>query len=179
MTPQHVTLRLPTAEDCESFLMAVRASRTLHHPWIVAPDSPVAFAVYLQRLAREDNDGRLICLRQTGDLVGVINLNNIIRGAFQNAFLGYYAFAPYVGQGLMREGLELMLAYAFRELGLHRVEANIQPENRASLSLVQRCGFTKEGFSRRYLQVNGDWRDHERWALLAENWVIREDLTFS
>jgi ribosomal-protein-alanine N-acetyltransferase len=157
-------------EDSESFLGAVQASRELHHPWVAPPDSPDAFATYLQRLAREDCEGRLICLQQTGALVGVINLNNIIRGAFQSAFLGYYAFAPVAGQGLMREGLALMLTYAFQELQLHRVEANIQPGNHASLALVQRCGFTKEGFSRRYLQVNGEWRDHERWALLAEDW---------
>jgi ribosomal-protein-alanine N-acetyltransferase len=102
--------------------------------------------------------------------VGVINLNNIIRGAFQNAFLGYYAFVPFAGQGLMREGMELLLEYAFGGLKLHRVEANIQPDNLASISLVKRCGFAKEGFSKRYLQVDGGWRDHERWALLIEDW---------
>jgi ribosomal-protein-alanine N-acetyltransferase len=72
-----------------------------------------------------------------------------------------------------------MLRYAFRELQLYRVEANIQPGNRASLALAQRCGFTKEGFSRRYLQVNGEWRDHERWALLAEEWEVAEDASSS
>ncbi len=173
MTPKRVFLRSPTAEDCEPLLAAVQASVTLHDPWVTPPDSPEAFTTYLQRLAREDCDGRLVCWQQTGALVGVINLNNIIRGAFQNAFLGYYAFAPFAGQGLMQEGLELMLTYAFRELQLHRVEANIQPGNHASLALVQRCGFTKEGFSRRYLQINGEWRDHERWALLVEEWETR------
>lgn len=170
MTTKRVFLRSPTVEDCEPFLTAVQASVALHYPWVAPPDSPEAFTVYLQRLAREDCEGRLVCLQQTGALVGVINLNNIVRGAFQSAFLGYYAFVPFAGHGLMREGLELMLAYAFRELALHRVEANIQPGNHASLSLVQRRGFTKEGFSRRYLQVNGEWRDHEHWALLAEEW---------
>ena len=175
---KRVSLRLPTVEDCDPFLAAVQASVTLHHPWVTPPQSPEAFATYLQRLAREDCEGRLICLQPTGALVGVINLNNIIRGAFQNAFLGYYAFAPFAGQGLMREGLELMLTHAFRELALHRVEANIQPGNLASLALVKRCGFAKEGFSRRYLQVNNEWCDHERWALLAEDWeAIRDALT--
>jgi ribosomal-protein-alanine N-acetyltransferase len=159
-------------KDCDPFLAAVQASVALHHPWVAPPHSLDAFATYLQRLAREDYEGRLICLQTTGALVGVINLNNIIHGAFHNAFLGYYAFAPLAGQGLMREGLKLMLAYAFRELQLHRVEANIQPGNLASLALVKKCGFTKEGFSRRYLQVDGEWRDHERWALLAEDWEV-------
>ena len=170
LSSKRILLRTPTAEDCELFLTAARASVVLHHPWVAPPDSPDAFAAYLQRLAREDCDGRRIYLRSTGALVGVINLNNIIRSTFQNAYLGYYAFASFAGRGLMREGLELMLAYAFRDLGLHRVEANIQPGNHASLNLVRRCGFTREGFSRRYLQVHSEWRDHERWALLVEEW---------
>lgn len=171
LTATRVFLRPLTIEDREIFLTAVRVSAVLHYPWVAPPDSPEAFAAYLQRLAREDCEGRLVCLQQPGALVGVINLNNIIRGAFQNAFLGYYAFAPFAGQGLMQEGLELMLTYAFRELQLHRVEANIQPGNHASLALVQRCSFTKEGFSPRYLQVNGEWHDHERWALVVEDWA--------
>jgi len=96
-------------------------------------------------------------------------LNNIIRGAFQNAFVGYYAFVPYTGQGYMSEGMSLALTHAFRKLKLHRLEANVQPGNDASLALVRRCGFTLEGFSRRYLKVHRQWRDHERWAILAEN----------
>jgi ribosomal-protein-alanine N-acetyltransferase len=100
----------------------------------------------------------------------VINLNDIIRGSFQSASLGYYAFVPFARQGLMREGLQLMLEYAFQGLQLHRVEANIQPENTASIALVKQCGFTKEGFSKRYLKIGGDWRDHERWAFVVEDW---------
>jgi ribosomal-protein-alanine N-acetyltransferase len=84
--------------------------------------------------------------------------------------LGYYAIVPFAGQGLMREGLQLMLQYAFQELQLHRIEANIQPENTASIALVKQCGFSKEGFSKRYLKIGGDWRDHERWALGVEDW---------
>jgi ribosomal-protein-alanine N-acetyltransferase len=102
-------------------------------------------------------------------MVGVINLNNLIRGAFHNAFLGYYGFAPHAGQGLMYEGMLLVLRHAFRTLKLHRVEANIQPGNHASIGLVRKCGFVREGFSRRYLKVCGRWKDHERWALLAED----------
>src|SRR5262245_57635466 len=92
-TTRRVFLRRPTPNDCEMFLTAVRTSIALHHPWVAPPDSPEAFAAYLQRGARDDCEGRLICVQQTGALMGVINLNNIIRGAFQSAFLGYYAFA--------------------------------------------------------------------------------------
>jgi len=73
--------------------------------------------------------------------------------------------------------MQLMLRHAFRGLKLHRVEANIQPGNVASLALVKRAGFTHEGFSRRYLKVCGHWRDHERWAILAENWRARSTRT--
>jgi ribosomal-protein-alanine N-acetyltransferase len=70
----------------------------------------------------------------------------------------------------MTAGLRAVLGAVFGELGLHRVEANVQPGNARSLRVVRRLGFEKEGFSRRYLKVDGDWRDHERWALIAENW---------
>ena len=106
--------------------------------------------------------------REDAQIAGVINLNSIIRGTFQNAFLGYYAFSPYEKKGLMQEGPVLVIRHAFSRLRLHRVEANIQPGNRKSLILVQRCGFVREGFSRHYLKVRGRWRDHERWAVLQD-----------
>ena len=73
----------------------------------------------------------------------------------------------------MREGLQLMLRYAFVRLRLHRVECNIQPSNRRSIALVRGGGFVREGFSRRYLKIGGRWRDHERWAMLVEDWRTR------
>jgi len=101
------------------------------------------------------------------------NLSEIVRGSFQSAYLGYYALAPHAGDGYMSEGLELVLQAAFRNLKLHRVEANIQPRNAASLALVKRAGFRREGFSPRYLKVCGRWRDHERWAMLVDDWRAR------
>jgi ribosomal-protein-alanine N-acetyltransferase len=100
-----------------------------------------------------------------------VNLNEIVRGAFHSAYLGYYGFVPHAGQGYMAEGLRLALRHAFRRLGLHRLEANIQPGNRASRALVRRLGFRREGYSPRYLKIGGRWRDHERWAIVREAWV--------
>jgi ribosomal-protein-alanine N-acetyltransferase len=107
-------------------------------------------------------------------MLGVFNLSQIFRGNFRSAYLGYYGHAAFVGQGYMREGLELVVRYAFAKLGLHRIEANIQPGNLRSRALVERCGFVKEGFSPRYLKVAGRWRDHERWAITLEGWRVRE-----
>jgi [ribosomal protein S5]-alanine N-acetyltransferase len=76
----------------------------------------------------------------------------------------------YAGQGLMLEGISLAIDHAFHNLDLHRIEANIQPGNIPSVKLVQKLGFTKEGFSRKYLKINGEWCDHERWALTVEDW---------
>ncbi len=110
----------------------------------------------------------LVCLRETEDFVGVINISNIVRRMFQSGYLGYYAFADHAGRGLMREGLQLVVQHAFRSLKLHRLEANIQPGNLRSRVLIESCGFLQEGLSRRYLKVGGRWRDHERWAVVAD-----------
>ena len=104
----------------------------------------------------------MVCLVGTDEIVGVININNIVRGSFLSASLGYYSSAKHQGLGYMTEALELVVQFAFEQLGLHRIEANIQPDNRASRNLVQRCGFVLEGESKEFLYINGGWRDHER-----------------
>ena len=170
-TPERrVLIRPPTPEDCAAFLSAVRRSRALHRPWIVPKArTREEFASYLERFASGRHHGFLVIHRASGGLAGVIAINDVIRGAFQSGSLGYYAFAPYARQGLMREGMLLVLKHAFGKLKLHRVEANIQPGNWASIALARKCGFVREGLSRRMLKVRGRWKDHERWALLAED----------
>lgn len=101
------------------------------------------------------------------ELAGMVNITNMVMGPFCSAYLGYYAFAGFERQGLMHEGLTQAVRHAFRTLKLHRLEANIQPGNAASLALVRSCGFTQEGYSPKYLKIGGRWRDHERWALVA------------
>jgi ribosomal-protein-alanine N-acetyltransferase len=88
-----------------------------------------------------------------------------------NAYLGYAVGQPFAGQGYMAEGIDLVLRHAFGSMGLHRLEANIQPDNAASIALAKRAGFQLEGFSPRYLKIDGQWRDHERWAIVAEERV--------
>jgi ribosomal-protein-alanine N-acetyltransferase len=114
--------------------------------------------------------GYVALRRDDHSLVGVFNFSEIVRGAFQNAYLGYYAFRLNTGKGLMKEGLALALDAAYGALGLHRVEVNIQPGNARSIGLVTSMGFAQEGFSRGYLRIAGRWRDHVRFAMLAEDW---------
>ena len=114
----------------------------------------------------------LICRLEDEAVLGAININEIVRGPAQSAFLGYWIGAPYARQGYMTEALQLALHHAFKVLGLHRVEANIMPANRASIALVKRAGFRHEGYSPRYLKIAGRWADHERWALTVEDWRL-------
>ena len=151
-------------------LTMIDASQHLHRPWVYPPSNAAAFRAYLKRIAPASHAGFLALRRVDHALVGVVNLNEIIRGAMSSAFLGYYASAVCAGQGLMAEGLALVIDHAFGPLHLHRLEANIQPANERSIALVRRCGFQQEGFSRRYLKIGGRWRDHERWAMWAERW---------
>jgi ribosomal-protein-alanine N-acetyltransferase len=160
-----VTLRPPVAGDQDEFLGLVAASVDLHRPWMSPPSTPVEFAAYLARYAGPDEESLLVCRRDTGAIAGFVNINSIIRGRFQNGSLGYAAFAPSADQGYMSEGLGLVMRHAFERLRLHRLEAQIQPGNHASLRLVRRAGFRHEGLSPELLFIDGAWRDHERWAI--------------
>jgi len=156
-----------TLADEAEFLAAARRSHQLHHPWVTAPITPATFRALAARSQGPATLGYVVRHARTDALVGFINISNIVRGFFQSAYLGYYAFAGHERQGLMQAALRQAVRLAFTELKLHRLEANIQPGNVASIALVRSCGFSKEGFSPRYLKIRGRWRDHERWAILA------------
>ena len=161
-------LRAPTVRDERRFLALVRASKKLHGGWVSAPSTPKAYRDYLARMRKKDAKAFVVCRREDDEIVGVINASQIFRGPFRSAYLGFYAFSPHAGSGYMTDGMQLVLRHAFGPMKLHRLEANIQPSNERSIALVKRCGFRLEGFSPRYLKIGGRWRDHERWAILAE-----------
>jgi ribosomal-protein-alanine N-acetyltransferase len=166
-----VLLRSPTRGDRDAFIAAMRASRKLHRPWLTtAPTTTQEFDELLRRVRDDRYEPMLACRREDGAIVGFFNIGEIVRGSLQSAYVGYGAVAAHAGRGYMTEGMELVLDRAFGELRLHRIEANIQPGNSASIALVRRCGFVHEGFSERYLKISGRWRDHERWAIRAEQW---------
>jgi ribosomal-protein-alanine N-acetyltransferase len=168
-----VFLRAPTRADQEEFINLMRASRAFHSPWATAPTDEERFSAYLADARRADFEALLLCRTSDGAILGFFNLSQIVRRGFQSAYLGYAVGKPYAGQGYMRDGLELVLRHAFTTMRLHRVEANIQPTNTSSLALARGAGFRREGFSPRYLKISGRWRDHERWAILAEEWRER------
>jgi [ribosomal protein S5]-alanine N-acetyltransferase len=168
-----VFLRQPKASDEVELVALTRASRRLHRPWVSPPLDGAAFQGFLARARRPDALTLLTCRIEDGAIAGVFHLDEIVRGALQSAYLSYYAGAPYARQGYMTEGLRLLLRHAFVALRLHRLEANIQPGNLASIALVERCGFELEGFSPRYLKIRNRWRDHQRWALRVEQWRAR------
>ncbi|MFF5970988.1 GNAT family N-acetyltransferase [Streptomyces sp. NPDC012769] len=164
-----VALRPFTLDDGEEFTARARESRALHAPWLFPPRTAETYAAYARQLIDDPaRVGFLVCERDGGGIAGFVNINNIVRGAFLSGALGYGAFAHAAGRGLLSEGLGLVLAHAFGPLGLHRLEANIQPGNTASRALVRRAGFRLEGFSPAMLFIDGAWRDHERWARTAD-----------
>ena len=152
------------------FLEAVRQSKTIHEPWISAPASAKEFRAQLEKYST-DNNKSFVAVNAAEDVIACVNVNEIVRGAFRSAYLGYYVFAPFQGLGLMRQAMTLTITHAFDSMELHRLEANIQPANERSTALVRLLGFRHEGHSPRYLYINDEWRDHERYALTAEEWA--------
>lgn len=168
--PVRVRLEAPTGGRAEEFFAAAARSKKLHGRWAKPPTTPEAYLALVKRANAERCAGFFVVDDHGDALAGVVELSEIVRGGFQSAYLGYYALEPYAGKGYMRAGLIAAINHAFRELKLHRLEANIQPDNRASIRLVESLGFRLEGLSRNYLKVAGRWRDHERWAILVDEW---------
>ena len=170
-----VYIRRITRHDEREFVALMKESTELHEPWISPPTNAASFRAYLRRINREDHEGFAICLKTSDEILGAININNIVRGSFQSASLGYYVGARHQGKGYMSEGLTLLLRFACQTLGLHRLEANIQPDNTPSQQLVERCGFVNEGISRNFLFIHGAWRDHIRWCYVDPRETLRHE----
>lgn len=165
-----VYLRRPNASDCTEFTEMARKSERFHRGLMNPARTPEEFERFLQRIDNDQTESFLICRIEDDAIAGVITLSQIFHGAFQNAYLGYGLWDGFAGKGFMTDAIEMVLEFAFNDLDLHRVEANVQPHNAASIRLLERSGFVKEGFSEKYLNIGGLWRDHERWAIIRENW---------
>ena len=163
-----VQLRVLERGDRDEFLALARESRELHRPWTYPPERADQFDDLFARSRRDDFVCLAAVLAENGDLVGIFTISQIVRGYFQSAYLGYYANARHAGKGLMGEAMVLVLDHAFGPITLHRLEANIQPGNAPSIALARGAGFRLEGYSPRYLLIGGRWRDHERYAITAD-----------
>lgn len=168
---RRVYLRAPAVEDCDTLIDLYRSSREHFRGLALSDFTRERFELLLVEAEKDSNESYLICKSDDDAIVGTLNLSQIFRRSFQSAYLGYQLFAGFTGNGYMTEAVGLALRVAFSDLGLHRVEANVQPVNKPSIAVLKRNGFVKEGFSRRYLKINGRWRDHERWAILKEDWL--------
>ncbi len=168
-----VSLRAPRPSDAAEFFALTKSSTEFHKGLVNPPGDYEAFNNYVAKSRLESERCFLIIRNADERITGAINLSQIFYGGFKNAYLGYYLFEEFIRVGIMTEALDLVIRFAFLDLKLHRLEANIQPSNKASISLVKRCGFSKEGYSQKYLKLGGKWRDHERWAIIKENWDLR------
>ena len=170
---RRVYLRPPVKRDAGEFVSLNRRSASLHRGLTSPPKTEQQFLAFLTRVRAPNSGCFFVCRNDDDAIVGAIMLHQIFLGPFRGAYLGYFVGAPFANRGYMTEALQLMLRYAFKTIKLHRLEANIQPGNTASIALVRRAGFKREGYSPRYLKICGRWRDHERWAITVEDWRMR------
>jgi [ribosomal protein S5]-alanine N-acetyltransferase len=136
-----------------------------------ARHTPAAYRAMRRMLAQRARVGTSLpfAIRVDGRLAGQVTLDNVVRGALRSGYLGYWIDRAVAGRGMASLAVALVCDHAFGAVGLHRVEADIRPENGPSRRLVEGLGFRQEGLLRRYLDIDGDWRDHLAYALLAED----------
>jgi [ribosomal protein S5]-alanine N-acetyltransferase len=144
-------------------------------PWeatlpLAEHDAPTTYASMVRRLRAEAREGRSLpfALVVDGAFAGQVTVGGISRGSLLSAYIGYWIDERCAGRGIMPTAVALTTDHCFREVGLHRVEINIRPENAASLRVVEKLGFRQEGIRERYLHIDGDWRDHLTFALCAD-----------
>jgi ribosomal-protein-alanine N-acetyltransferase len=168
-----VRFERPGARREREFVTAALRSRALHLGLVTAPATVAEYRDYLRRTHGSDRESFFVVTVDSDELAGVVDINDIVRSAQPSARLGYYAFVPFAGRGLMREGVALVVNRAFGALGLQRLEANVQPHNARSIALLEQLGFRRVGTARGFLKIGTRWRDHERWALHARDWRAR------
>lgn len=177
ITRHKISIRELNNNDRHDFINAILKSYHIYDSWVSPPKNCTEFEIMINKFNNNDNYCFVIYNTiEPNIILGIINLTQIIRGVFQNSFLSYYATNYGVSSGVMSKGLQLVLKHAFTTLNLHRIEANIQPENKKSITFVERNGFVKEGYSKNYLYINNKWRDHVRYAIINPNIEYKFDL---
>jgi ribosomal-protein-alanine N-acetyltransferase len=186
LTGPRVELRPLQRGDYPAWRAVRLRSRDWLEPWEPLPDArspdpvddPEAFRARCGAWERQRHFdtayGYGLFLRD-GEFVGEVSLGSVQRGPFQSAFVGYWVDESHAGQGLVPEGVAVILRYGFEQLGLHRIEAAIVPRNQSSRRVAEKLGMREEGTAERFLQIRGVWEDHVRYAMTSEEWSVRRD----
>lgn len=169
-----VSIRLVRARDARILQQLLLDNRPWLRRWeATSPDGPVSFDMRLsiRRLLQQHRDGAGVpyVMEYDGQCTGQLNVWGIARGSLASATIGYWIAQEFAGRNITPISVALATDVCFRELNLHRVEICIRPENRASLRVVEKLGFRYEGYRRRYIHIDGDWRDHYAFALVRED----------
>lgn len=181
---RRVRLRTLGEEDYDEWYAIRARCRDWLVPWEprpagapTAPEDRVSFAArcVARERERQIGTGYGFGIFMDGRLVGEITLSSIQRGPFQNAFVGYWVDRDLAGRGIVPEAVVVVLRFAFEELGLHRVEIAIVPRNKSSRRVVEKLGLREESLAQRYLEIDGRWEDHVRYAITSEEWAQRRD----
>ena len=171
-----VLLRPPLEADRAAFIALRRRSRHFLEPWEPRPPSHIdffsdsGFDLELALSVGQRDRRYLICRKYDGAIVGRLSIGGIERGVQQSCHFGYWIGHEFIRNGYATQAVRLALRHVFRDLRLHRAEANLQPHNEASRGVARAAGMQLEGLSPRFLKIRGQWRDHERWAITIEAW---------
>lgn len=168
-----IAIRLVKPRDARAIQAELLNNRSWLRPWeATSPDGAVSFDMRLgiRRLLQQYRDGGGVpfVMEYDGEVAGQLNVWGIARGSLSSATIGYWVGERFAGRDITPTSVALATDICFRELGLHRMEICIRPENTASLRVVEKLGFRYEGLRRRYIHINGDWRDHYAFALVRE-----------
>ncbi len=162
-------------QRCGEWLTQWEPQRLANQPDVTEDRDAFAVRCSARQRERQLGTGFGFGIFADGYLCGEINLSSIQRGPFQNAYVGYWIDQDRAGQGLMPEAVVVLIRFAFEELHLHRLQISIIPRNVASRRVVDKLGLRDEGIAERYLEINGVWEDHVRYAITTEEWDERRD----
>ncbi len=173
LTHDAVRLRFVKMRDVKALERLILGNRGWLRPWeATLPNAPQSFDIkaMVRGLLRQADDGWgfPFIIEVDGEIAGQLNVANVLYGSVSNAVIGYWVSPAVAGRGVAPTAVALVTDYLFNQVGLHRVEIAIRPENVASLRVVQKLGFRFEGLKERYIHINGDWRDHYVFALTRE-----------
>jgi ribosomal-protein-alanine N-acetyltransferase len=181
LTTERLVLRAARPGDVPALRYAARKNLEHLRPWTARPPvgedltslTAVSNDVLRTRKAWKRGEGHTFWMFDSGSderVLGRVQLSSVVRGAFHNAYLGYWCDAEHQGRGLATEAVRAVIGCAFELLELHRVQAAVMPRNAASLRVVEKLGFRHEGRAERYLRIAGSWEDHEIFAVTREEW---------